>query len=352
MLKSTRIPPDDESDPEYPEESPRRRSGRADQRVPPARHISILPNLVTLGNAVCGFAALGFIAKFHHAVPGTVTHLEAAAWLILLGMVFDVFDGRVARMTGTTSALGAQLDSLCDLVTFGLAPAGLMVKLHKTVHIGGTWDKVVWLFGLAYFLGALLRLARFNVEHENSSEEHLCFKGMPTPAAAGCVAGLVICYFWLDSWQSWELRLLSDAPPLWASGVQSLIAGALPFLSFFCGFAMVAHQLRYPHVPNFLFRRASFDTLVYLVFGLTLVFITVELFLGVVFLTYLIWAPVQALRSRSSAIDRWGEGDSGESKEPAPGERESPSTPWSHRGNTLPESSEPRRTYPTEDPRG
>ena len=126
------------------------------------RGTAIIPNLITVGNAVCGFVALSLIAgmRIDEAGVENPENLAKAAWFILLGMVFDVFDGRVARMTGGTSSLGAQLDSLADLVTFGIAPAGLVVATHRLVtQSHPAWGKVVWVFGLAYFIGAMLRLA-------------------------------------------------------------------------------------------------------------------------------------------------------------------------------------------------
>ncbi|MEE8142859.1 MAG: CDP-alcohol phosphatidyltransferase family protein, partial [Planctomycetota bacterium] len=205
-----------------------------------SRPLVMIPSLITIGNAVCGFVALTYIAGVHIAEgeADNLDNLGKAAWLIMLGMVFDVFDGRVARVTGSTSNLGAQLDSLADLVTFGLAPAGLMVTLNRTVLISEPWGKVVWVFGLAYFLGAMLRLARFNVEHDPSEEGHLCFRGLPTPPAAGTVAGLVLVYFWLDHWKSWELRSLIAAAPEWVEAGKTWIPRVLPFFAFLLGYAM------------------------------------------------------------------------------------------------------------------
>jgi len=276
-------------------------AGRARSAASSFKNTALLPNLITLGNAVCGFAALSLIARVD-LVEGELAHLEnlgRAAWLIVLGMFFDVFDGRVARMTGTTSSLGAQLDSLADLVTFGVAPAGLMVTLSRTALQPEPWGKVVWFFGLAYFLGAILRLARFNVEHEESDEVTLCFKGMPTPAAAGCVSGLVIFYFYLGAWKSWELRSFAETAPQWVPVAQQWIARSLPFFAFLCGYAMVSNRLFYPHVASQLVeRRQSFDALAYLVFGSVLAVAMIEPFLAAVFLGYLLWTPLRFLMGR------------------------------------------------------
>jgi len=274
---------------------------------------TVIPNLITLANAVCGFLALTFIAgAFPSSVgidPGTIdaslAGLEKAAWFILLGMLFDVFDGRVARMTGSTSNLGAQLDSLADLVTFGVAPAGLMIAMHRSIVGSGPWDKVVWAFGLAFFLGATLRLARFNVEHDDSEEAHVCFKGMPTPAAAGCMAGLTIVYFWLHKWSSWELRVLADTAPQWVDATAVGLVRTMPFFAFLSGYAMVSNRLFYPHFASQLLqRRQSFDTLAYLVFGITLCLVLFEPALGLGFLAYMLWTPIRTLWKMSPRVQR------------------------------------------------
>lgn len=272
---------------------------RTETRLGPKSRAALLPNLITLGNAVCGFWALALVAGVDPENVDSLDKLGKAAWLILAGMIFDVFDGRVARMTGSTSNLGAQLDSLSDLVTFGLAPAALMMKLSQTVYPGGPWVKIVFLLGLAYFLGALLRLARFNVEHDEADEAHTCFKGMPTPAAAGCIAGLVVAYFWLDSWSAWELRSLAETRPEWVATAKSWIARSLPYLAFLCGYAMVSNRLFYPHVATQLFeRRQHFDTLAYLVFGAVLAVTMLEPLLGALFIGYLLWTPIRTLAGK------------------------------------------------------
>lgn len=261
-------------------------------------HTAAIPNLITIGNAVCGFVALTLIAATEIRDGSIVnpSYLRHAAWCILLGMIFDVFDGRVARMTGGTSSLGAQLDSLADLVTFGLAPAGLVVALNRAVAPHPAWQKVAWVFGLAYFLGALLRLARFNAEHGPEEEDHLCFQGLPTPAAAGTVAGLVLVYFWLTEWRSWELRAIADTVPAWVSVWAPDIPRMLPFIAFSLGFTMVSSYLAYPHLASQLLgRRQSFDAFVYLVFGVTLAVVMVEPILCLVFLGYVLFTPFRML---------------------------------------------------------
>ena len=184
-----------------------------------------------------------------------------------------------------------------------MAPAGLVVTLNEVASTGhpAAWKNVVWVFGLAYFLGAMLRLARFNVEHTPAEEDHLCFKGLPTPAAAGTVAGLVLVFFWLKNWKAWELRLISDAAPAWATTVQGAIPAVMPFLAFFLGFAMVTNRLKYQHVAsNIVARKHSFDTLIYVVFGTILVFSMHQPIICLVFLGFLFWTPISMVLRRGA----------------------------------------------------
>ncbi len=142
-----------------------------------------IPNLFTLGNAACGFSAILCAAAF-----GGPFWFSISALLLLVAMVFDAFDGRVARMTGATSNLGANLDSLCDAVSFGLAPAVLYFFLLQPVMPLA----VIWVGGLLYVGSVIYRLARFNVETENHSEDaHLWFSGLPSTGGAFIVGGSV-----------------------------------------------------------------------------------------------------------------------------------------------------------------
>jgi CDP-diacylglycerol--serine O-phosphatidyltransferase len=138
--------------------------------------IHILPSLFTTGNVFCGFYA--FIAVFNdqHYV---------AAWAIVVALIFDVLDGRIARMTKTTSAFGAQYDSLADVISFGMAPAFLAYS-----WVMKPFDRVGWMAAFLFLLCAALRLARFNITKSDVKDDH--FTGLPTPAAAAVIASLVI----------------------------------------------------------------------------------------------------------------------------------------------------------------
>ncbi len=140
------------------------------------RGIHLLPSLFTTGNVFCGFYA--FIAVFNdqHYV---------AAWAIVVALIFDVLDGRIARLTKTTSAFGAQYDSLADVISFGMAPAFLAYS-----WVMKPFDRVGWMAAFLFLLCAALRLARFNITKPDVKGDH--FIGLPTPAAAAVLASLVI----------------------------------------------------------------------------------------------------------------------------------------------------------------
>ncbi|MEE3054059.1 MAG: CDP-alcohol phosphatidyltransferase family protein [Planctomycetota bacterium] len=256
---------------------------------------SVFANLLTIGNGVCGFAALVKLSKIEVAADGTLLNPENlvfAGYLVLLGMLFDAFDGKVARMVKGSTELGAQLDSLCDLVTFGLVPAFMIVQMN--LDGSPRWLNMVWFFSLAYFLGALLRLARFNVENAPEEEAHLCFKGLPSPAAAGCVASLVIFQGYVLKAEQTELKWLAEYVP-----VETMIAyvGAvnylLPFLGVILGFTMVSSRLKFEHIGSRIFGRShSWEFFVSLIFAALLLAIIPEVFLPLAFIGYLIWTPV------------------------------------------------------------
>jgi len=256
---------------------------------------SVFANLLTIGNGVCGFAALVKLSKIEVAADGTLLNPENlvfAGYLVLLGMLFDAFDGKVARMVKGSTELGAQLDSLCDLVTFGLVPAFMIVQMN--LDGSPRWLNMVWFFSLAYFLGALLRLARFNVENAPEEEAHLCFKGLPSPAAAGCVASLVIFQGYVLKAEQAELKWLAEYVP-----VETMIAyvGAvnylLPFLGVILGFTMVSSRLKFEHIGSRIFGRShSWEFFVSLIFAALLLAIIPEVFLPLAFIGYLIWTPV------------------------------------------------------------
>jgi CDP-diacylglycerol--serine O-phosphatidyltransferase len=148
-----------------PGREPRRRRG-----------VFLLPSLFTVGNMFCGYACIVY------SMSG---RLEQAAPFIGIAIVLDMLDGRIARLTNTTSAFGVEFDSLADVISFGVAPAVMAFEwgLHGLGQIG-------WAAGFIFMSAAAMRLARFNIQSPAHHDKRY-FIGMPTPAAAGVVAATV-----------------------------------------------------------------------------------------------------------------------------------------------------------------
>lgn len=147
--------------------------------------IFIVPSLFTVSNIWCGFFSVS------SAIKG---NFELAAILIGVAMILDTLDGRMARLTHTTSEFGLQLDSLADVITFGMAPA-VLCYLWAFYNFEGSLsiDRAGWLVSFLFLICAASRLARFNVQTTGAPDKRY-FVGMPTPAAAGVVASTVFCF--------------------------------------------------------------------------------------------------------------------------------------------------------------
>ena len=158
--------------------------------------IPLLPTLMTAGNILCGYVATLQIFDGRHMAD--VTHYHNAIILILAACVFDALDGRVARISGTESAFGRELDSLADIVSFGVAPALLV---HDIVLKDLNTPKGLgWFISCLYLVCGAIRLARFNclaADNSKSSSKNFC--GCPIPAAAGVISSLTLLVVWLDS---------------------------------------------------------------------------------------------------------------------------------------------------------
>lgn len=165
---------------------------RAVERRGLRRGVSLLPSLFTLANLFCGWACV------IHAMRGDLT---TAAPFIGFAVVLDMLDGRIARMTGTASEFGVQLDSLADLISFGMAPAVLAFQwgLEPLGRLG-------WAVGFLWVTAAALRLARFNIQTHTDKR---FFVGMPSPAAAAVPASTV--FFFPDAIQSHPQALIAMA---------------------------------------------------------------------------------------------------------------------------------------------
>ncbi len=234
-------------------------SGDPEERPPRRRGIVLLPNLFTTAALFAGLYSI--IASMNGA-------FSAAAIMIFVAMVLDGLDGRVARLTGTATAFGAQYDSLSDMVAFGIAPALIIYAftLHALVEYGSIWAKIGWLASFFYATATALRLARFNARAGKQGKRF--FQGLPCPSAAALVAGLV----WLAVSLGMSARTL-----------------ALPglILTVFAGLLMVSNLGYYSFKEVRLDRRLAFPS----VLAIPLLFILVTLSPpGVLFGAFLLYA--------------------------------------------------------------
>ena len=200
------------------------------------KYITVLPSLVTILNGVCGFAAIVLAGRGEYAKSG---------YLMLVAMGADMLDGRLARMSHSTSSFGGQLDSLCDVISFGIAPAFLMFRVleHELALAEMEFlERFIWLAAGVYISCSAIRLARFNVENEEDESAHMSFIGLPTPAAAGVIVSLVIFH---EEILTKLLTSGSSAYPL----CRGVIMYSLPFLVLGVAVLMVS-RIRYPHILN------------------------------------------------------------------------------------------------------
>jgi CDP-diacylglycerol--serine O-phosphatidyltransferase len=203
--------------------SPRPQQTDSEQKL----KIYFLPNLLTAGNLFCGFVALTKIVEAD--IPYDFQQIKVALWFILAAFVFDLFDGRVARMGGVESPFGREFDSLADLISFGAAPAFLVHRVVlKDVFVGRPeWG---WFIASIYLICGAFRLARFNcLAAQSGTGGGKEFLGFPIPSAAGLVASLT----WLI------VQLNEKDRPL--GSWKYLLAVALVFLS-----AMMVSTVKYP----------------------------------------------------------------------------------------------------------
>jgi CDP-diacylglycerol--serine O-phosphatidyltransferase len=241
------------------------------------RGIYLLPNMVTTA---------GLFAGFYSIVAAMNGRFEAAAIAIFIAMVMDGLDGRVARLTNTQSDFGVQYDSLSDMVCFGLAPALVIYEWSLRYMVSVGWAKLGWLAAFIYTASAALRLARFNAQVATAEKSY--FRGLPSPSAAGVLAGLV-----------------------WAATDFGLEGEALVYLAFVLTISMgllMVSNIRYYSFKGFGFNnRVSFVAIlaVVLVYAFASIDPPKVLFLG--FLVYSIFGIIYTLvgiRNRRKARKR------------------------------------------------
>lgn len=236
---------------------------KKDKRENLRKGVYLLPNLITSGSMFAGFYVI---------IASTDGNFVRAAWFIFLCAILDGLDGKVARMTGTTSQFGVELDSLADVIAFGVAPGVLMY----------TWalkpfGKLGWLAAFLYVVCGALRLARFNVQV--STVESKRFIGMPIPAAACIVATCVLLFYELGG--SGPVKMFS-----------------VVVLVFLLAFLMVSNIKYFSLKDPDLFKRQPFMMLVLAIISLIIIVAQPEIMLFIIGMLYLVSGPVAYLFNR------------------------------------------------------
>ncbi len=201
----------------------------------------VVPTGLTLGNAVAGFGALVSVHRFSPHDLESWSNIYLAIGLLMLAMVFDALDGLVARLLRCANDFGAELDSLCDGISFGLVPAYLMFVVFTQPDSASS--SAIWgLVASLYLAGTLLRLARFNLERTRQDKaDGKKFVGLPSPAAAGCICGIVLI----------QGRMVLDPPfatwiPGFSEGMVKMALVACPIAAAFIAFLMIS-RVGFPH---------------------------------------------------------------------------------------------------------
>ncbi len=269
--------------------------------------IYLLPNLMTAGNLFCGFAAVLRIydgaqdvdfalaaAKFHDAI-----------WFILAACIFDLLDGRLARLGGHDSAFGREFDSLADIVSFGMAPALLVYQI-----VLGEFHNLGWMIAFVYLACGALRLARFNTiaasfdgngngNGNDQARPDKNFTGFPIPAAAGVIASITLFLLWMNEGQHTIGR--------WKY--------ALPLLMLFLSFMMFS-KFRYPSFKAVNWRTTQ--SVPRFLFLIALLAVTVKFYqwmTAILFLLYLLYGflrPFLSPKRRREIEEEIGEEEAGE----------------------------------------
>ncbi|MAB83718.1 MAG: hypothetical protein CMJ24_09845 [Phycisphaerae bacterium] len=267
---------------------------------------AVWPTLFTLGNLISGFAAIYCATRPIDSIGfWGMSSLALACLLVLLGLILDSVDGSVARLTGGVTEIGGQLDALADMITFGVTPAFIM--LHACSLSIGTEDagsilqpgtsnvigRFCWAIAALFICCAALRLARFNVETAAGRlGDHMTFRGMPSPAAAGTIASLVLLHQHLGK---------IDDPSGFVVGSMDLIIYSIPIITLLVALAMIS-GVPYRHATNRYLRvNRSFGYTAWIAIVVVMLIWWFQETLAFVFLLYAFSGPLMYLASRIRA---------------------------------------------------
>jgi len=279
------------------------------------RTISMLPTLLTLGNLYFGFVAISMCGREMYDLGANVkpdavqtlnrsffekhapSHLSIAAWMLVAAMLCDALDGRVARKTGAASKFGEQLDTIADVVSFGVAPALIMVTLiYREITQSGyspfgfdRFSQATALIAAVYVCCAALRLARFTVEASAEEASHSGFLGMPSPAAAAAIISLVYLHDHLQT---------ANILPM----VAKAILHTLPLCTLAIALLMVS-RVPYRHFVSWFLRRRPFGHIILVLLVLPLLWLFTSQMLALIAWIFVISGPIGMLRGVGAHTD-------------------------------------------------
>jgi CDP-diacylglycerol--serine O-phosphatidyltransferase len=245
--------------------------------------VPVLPTLLTLGNGVCGFASACYAV---HATPTDRDSLFVAGWLVFAAMVFDTLDGGMARLMRQTSRFGAELESLCDAISFGAAPAFILIQIAPAYD-----SRLLWVIAAVYLACTMLRLARFNVQTQ-SDDQHHSFTGLPSPAAGATVASLAMVIA-MEPSQTLPGLIRNWLPS--HAAILPQLHNAVPVIAVVVAALMVS-RVRYPHlVSQMVHGKRHVGHLLQVLFAVV-AFIALGVWAAPLVLgTYIATAPLQAV---------------------------------------------------------
>lgn len=256
------------------------------RKLKPAQTFAVLPTALTLGNAVCGLGSIAMVANLFDQ-EAIEQRMFIAALLIFAAMVFDLLDGAVARKMNQTSRFGEELDSLCDAISFGVAPAFVILMNSSNLF----HPRFLWVVSVTYVLCVLVRLARYNAATNDEESSKDFFSGLPSPAAAALIASYALSIpslMQLSTHGSSELRR--------TIGERLTIAAdlSLPFMAIAVAFLMVS-PIKYPHF-NYLIRgKKEFHHVAKLIIAIAAVATVHELAVPLICTYYVVASPLVAV---------------------------------------------------------
>lgn len=195
-----------------------------------------VPNALTLCNSLCGFAAILYTLRVYDQTEKPISVYAVSAYIILGAMVFDALDGFVARLLNAASLEGVEMDSLADMVTFGVAPATIVaimthtLMLKRSIDITKTQEVLIYCLCSIYIGGAALRLAKYNIKamfpkNDGKEQNKEIFSGLPSPGAAAAICAVVLVAPELGI----SLKFLPIFLPIYAAFLGLLMVSNIPY---------------------------------------------------------------------------------------------------------------------------